>query len=309
MVAPASRPRPVRRRPPRASARCARASPAPAARILDLAVRRQLLPTPERHHHPAGLKERHPCAANRSPAPTPTPRRTQLPGRGRSPPASQGSPAAPQPEGSADRPGTTRVEREGSPGAASHRRCRHGGSLPPPPNGFDLMAPVADAERGALRRPAHIRLDSEPASHMLRPGGPAPAAQQAVSRVGFAKRIQPSDLAAGHLQGPARTVTQSRTTSFPWSGLSKQTGGRGERRERAAARGRVQCRGDERDQGHRAGRSGGRRRARGVVHGRRRLRRRLQRTDRRRPGGARGVLGRERAPTGTPTAPARCCTW
>ena len=26
-----------------------------------------------------------------------------------------------------------------------------------------------------------------------------------------------SDLAAGHLQGPAQTVTQRRTTSFPWS--------------------------------------------------------------------------------------------
>ena len=51
-----------------------------------------------------------------------------------------------------------------------------------------------------------------------------------------AKRIQPSDLAAGHLQGPARTVTQRRTTSFLWSGyLSRpgrrtKGGGRGLRR-------------------------------------------------------------------------------
>ena len=34
-----------------------------------------------------------------------------------------------------------------------------------------------------------------------------------------------SDLAAGHLQGPAQTVTQRRTTSFPWSPYVSKRGG------------------------------------------------------------------------------------
>ena len=56
-----------------------------------------------------------------------------------------------------------------------------------------------------------------------------------MSRVGFAKRIQPSDLAAGHLQGPVRTVTQVRTTSFPWSRyLSRPGGGAAEAAEAGA---------------------------------------------------------------------------
>src|SRR5918992_1073560 len=32
-----------------------------------------------------------------------------------------------------------------------------------------------------------------------------------------------SDLTAGHLQGPNKTVTQARTTSFPWYASLKQT--------------------------------------------------------------------------------------
>ena len=103
-------------------------------------------------------------------------------------------------------PGSTACCPERFEGAVPRCRCcgRHAPSLP-------------DTTRGARGRPSRTSDWTGLSRVRCRRGDQLRLRSQAVSRVGFAKRIQPSDLAAGHLQGPEQTVTQRRTTSFPWS--------------------------------------------------------------------------------------------
>src|SRR3954453_8636460 len=63
----------------------------------------------------------------------------------------------------------------------------------------------------------------------MRPGGPPPARTATVPRCGFRYPAGPApgwELAAGHLQGPAMTVTQLRTTPFLWWRQSTERRGR-----------------------------------------------------------------------------------
>ena len=81
----------------------------------------------------------------------------------------------------------------------------------PSPRAASRCVETTRKTRGAVRRrrPSLSGWLAKPSwSLSAAPEGLVPAPGTAVSRVDSAKRGQPSDLAAGHLQGPARTVRQ-----------------------------------------------------------------------------------------------------
>ncbi len=112
--------------------------------------------------------------------------------------------------------GGPRVRRAHAPGATTSgvadRACTGAGGAraeerpPPQQRVLDALAQALLAAHSTGRTRRRV------------PEGQGPAAVRRWSGLDSAKRVQPlSDLAAGHLQGPARTVSQVRTTSFLWS--------------------------------------------------------------------------------------------
>ena len=199
--------------------------PALQGRPIDLGEHRRLLRALQPPQGRPAARARRTCTLRRTPR-TPQPadlhprRRADHPGGVACVPARSGAGC-----GAPSNASTARQRaKEESP---AHGSCRQR------PDGIPAQrhpSELHSAARGALlaRRRALARpsLPAGPAYLVTAAGGPAPAAVTGGGPVGFAKRIQPSDLAAGHLQGPARTVTHVRTTSFLWSAPLKLAQGR-----------------------------------------------------------------------------------
>ena len=79
---------------------------------------------------------------------------------------------------------------------------------PQPRGGVDALTSRNDEGRRRRRRPSRTALTGKTEIDRCAPEGPGPAVVSGCPGLDSAKRSSLSDLAAGHLQGPARTVTQ-----------------------------------------------------------------------------------------------------